>query len=245
MRHWIASLASAAFLSACAIVNVNPMSSFYTGGDFYPSVEACDAACTHGDAHACGYMAQAALFGIGLPRSGAKAFDYATRGCNGGDGRGCAQVALAYATGTGVARDPSRAAAFNERGCTLGFSVACASLGYYYRDGNGVTKDAEHAKALFARGCDLGSALGCLHLALGETDRMVPEDRASRALPLLVHDCEPHRNPEPRVCSVAARMLANGRGTVRDTTQARTLYDTACTRGDPDACDAARQLETR
>ncbi len=221
-------------LSACTITTIGPT---FPGAPYCGTAEACDEGCAKGDAHACGYMSQAALTGLGVPRSARKFVAYAVRGCELGDGRSCAQLALAYFVGVGAPKDWGKAAEYNERGCQLGFPVACSSLGYAYRDGHGVAADRARADALFAQACDGGGALGCLALAEGAPDGMVPADRAPHALPLLVHNCDPAINPAVRVCTVAARMYESGRGTEANLARARTLYETACKRGDPDACD--------
>ena len=238
MKTSLLAVAAAALLGACSFTTGGPA---FTGAAYCGTVTACDEGCTRGDAHACGYMSQAAMMGAGIPRSAERFLSYARKGCDGGDGRSCAQVALAYFAAIGVAQDWQKAVEYNDKSCVLGFSVGCNSLGLAYRDGHGVAKDPARASTLFAQSCDGGSALGCLSLAQESPDGMVPEDRAAKALPLLVHDCDPGANPAIRVCTVAARMYAAGRGAARDDAQARSLYEAACHRGDPDACDLLRR----
>jgi TPR repeat protein len=179
---------------------------------------------------------------VGDPKSGEALVAYATRGCDGRDGRSCGALAWAHFVGVTLPRDWPRAAQYNELACEYGYPVGCNSLGLAYRDGHGVTADPVRAMDLFAKSCDGGSALGCASLAMGTPDGMVPEDRAAKALPVLVSDCDPRRNPDLRVCTVAARMFENGRGSARDLDRARSLYGDACDRGDPDACDRRRRF---
>jgi TPR repeat protein len=182
-------------------------------------------------------MAEAALYGAGTTRDVNRFFAYAQRGCGGNDGRSCMLVATGYRFAIGTAEDLSKSLEYNDRSCRAGFAIGCHNLGIQYRDGVGVGKDPGHALELFELACDRGSALGCGSLAREMPDGMVPEDRAATALILLVHDCDPTRNPDPRVCTVAAKMFEAGRGTANDLARAKQLYEAACKRGDHAACD--------
>jgi TPR repeat protein len=234
-------------LSACVVGPVRePGSIAFDIADCHGSVEACDAACSSGDAPACGYMSQAALVGAGIPRSAERFLAYATRGCQAGDGRSCANLGAAYFQGVGVPRDWAKAQELNDRSCNAGFAVGCASLGLGYLQGTGLPRDPARALLLFARSCDGGSSHGCYYLAQEAQDGMVPEDRAAKALPMLAHDCDPSRHqsrysPLVRLCTVAAKMFEAGRGTTADGTRATALYEVACARGDADACDRVRR----
>jgi TPR repeat protein len=239
MKSFVFLVGAGALFCACTITHLNPS---FPGSEYCGTVDACEHACSNGDAHACGYMSQAALVGSGVPRSADKFISYATKGCEGNDGRSCAMLAVGYFQSVGLPKDWSKAAEYNDKACLYGYSVGCNSLGLAYRDGHGVEQDPARAAALFAQACDGGSALGCLSLAQGSLDGMVPDDRAAKALPLLVHDCDPQVNPAIRVCTVAAKMYANGRGAPQDVSRAKSLYDAACKRGDPDACDQLQRL---
>ena len=207
------------------------------GAGYCGTAEACGRACAGGDAHACGYIAEAELVGANVPRNVEHSVIHATTGCDGNDGRSCQLLAAMHFAGAGMAKDAATADFFADKGCRLGWAISCSFLGVSYRDGLGVPQDADRATALFGQSCDGGSAEGCVHLALGSPDGMVPDDRAANALAHLVHECDPHVNSDARVCRVAAKMFANGRGTQADTERAKVLYDAACKRGDTEACD--------
>jgi TPR repeat protein len=235
-------------LGACVVGPVQPTGAVaFNIADCHGSVEACDAACSSGEGAACGYMSQAALVGAGVPRSAERFLAYATRGCDANDGRSCANLGAAYFQSIGVKRDWAKAQQYNERSCRNGFAVGCASLGLGYLQGHGVAQDSARAAVLFAQSCDLGSSHGCYYIAQEAPDGMVPEDRAGKALPLLVHDCDPTNekqsrySPLVRLCTVAAKMYQAGRGALADEARATALFELACARGDPDACDHARR----
>jgi TPR repeat protein len=223
-------------IGACAVVNVTPTLPF-PHTTICGSAEACDRQCTSGDAAACGIMSEVTLYGVSVPRDPGRTLTYAQRGCAGNDGRSCATLAICYRFAVGTAQDLDKSREYNGRSCDVGVAVGCNSFGMNYRDGIGVdTKDPVRATQLFVRSCTLGSALGCGSLAREMPDGMVPEDLANAALPVLVRDCDPNRNPDPRVCTVAAKMYAAGRGAPSDPARARVLFDAGCKHGDSEAC---------
>jgi len=225
--------------AACTLSRGNPA---FAGRTYCGDEDACAAACSGSDPRACGYIAQS-VAGLGptSQRSGEKLVFYATRGCAGGDGRSCHTLGYAYFSGVGVRQDFAKAAEYNERACNVGWGPGCDALGSAYYLGRGVAKDVSRAGVLFEKACDTGFAQGCASLAFAAPDGMVPESRAARALPLLVHDCDPHIDPLVRICTIAGRMYAAGRGAPADPVRARTLFGKACERGDPDACDLMRR----
>lgn len=222
-------------LAACADKTADP--------SFPPSnhpgcetAESCDARCSQGDGAACAVMGVAARHGTGVAGGARKAFTYFQAGCAGGDGRSCANVGYAYSQGTLMEPDHQKAAHYLDEACQKGFMMGCKDLGSLYHVGRGVERDDARAIELFEKACDASIASACALLGMMMPDRLIPEDRAARALPLLVHDCDPREDPDPGVCTAAARLYAAGRGAPKDPARAAQLFATACKRGDQIAC---------
>jgi hypothetical protein len=208
--------------------------------------ESCRDACEAGKARACAVTATAARMGWGVPQDAERFAAYARKGCDANDGYSCNLLFIAYRSGLGVARDPAKAVEYDEKSCRLGFANACNSLGVVYDRGEFAAKDPARALALFAQSCDGGSAIGCASLATKSQDGMVPVDRAARAVELLVQECEGAANsarmyPEvgrslAPLCTLAAKMVVNGRGAAPDPDRAGRLFSRGCALGDPSAC---------
>jgi len=223
------------FMMACANPAADPSfpKSSHAGCE---TAESCDARCTEGDGVACAVMGVAARNEAGVAGGARRAFTYFRSGCEHGDGKSCANLGYIYSQGTLTEPDQQKAAHYFEEGCKRGFALGCKDLGTMYHIGRGVPRDDARAIDLFGQACDAGVAGGCMLLGLMMPDHLVPEDRAARALPLLVHDCDPRQDPDPGVCTAAARLYAAGRGTPQDPSRAAALFAAACKRGDKTAC---------
>jgi len=222
-------------LAACASAPAGPafIKSSHPGCE---TAESCEERCSKGDAAACGVMGVAARSNQGVPGGAQAALKYFRQGCEGGDGRSCANLGYAYNHGTLMEPDQAKAAHYFEEACNKGFVLGCKDLGMMYRAGRGVTRDAARAIELFQMACQKGASVGCSSLALMMPDKLVPEELAATALPMLVADCDPDRNPDPGVCTAAARLYEAGRGTPKDLGRAAQLFAAACKRGDESAC---------
>jgi TPR repeat protein len=208
--------------------------------------ESCRDACEAGKARACAVTATAARMGWGVPQNAERFAAYARKGCDANDGYSCNLLFIAYRSGLGVARDPAKAVEYDEKSCRLGFANACNSLGVVYDRGENGPKDAARALVLFTQSCDGGSAIGCASLATKSQDGMVPVDRAAHAVELLVKECESAASPArvyPEIgrslaplCTLAAKMIVNGRGAAPDPDRAGRLFSQGCALGDPSAC---------
>jgi uncharacterized protein len=208
--------------------------------------DTCRDACNAGDARACGYFAMGARMGWGVTQDPVAFAAYAKKGCDANDGHSCNLLFVAYRSGLGVERDPAKAVEYDDKSCRLGFAKACNSLGIIYDRGEYGPADPARAMVLFAQSCDGGAAIGCLSLASKSQDGMVPVDRAGAAVALLVKECESSTSfgrmyPEAGrtiapVCTLAGKMVVNGRGIARDPDWAGRLFARGCSLGDPPAC---------
>jgi len=86
--------------------------------------------------------------------------------------------------------------------------------------------DAAAAEALCTRACELSYANGCNNQAVEKADPKV-------AFALFEKGCELKSG---LACRNVARMVAQGTGTKKNVTQAKTLYAQACAMGDDVAC---------
>jgi len=134
----------------------------------------------------------------------------------------CRWFAPTLQQGRGIARDPARALAIYERACGQSDWSACYEAGLAYRGGVGVTRDEAAALKLFRGGCAVES-LGC-------SEACDAGDAAA---------CKKH-----------ADQLDTGEGGVRpDPVRANqryeravALFEAACARNEPTACDGLLNL---
>lgn len=138
-----------------------------------------------------------------------------------------------------------RALAYANRACDLGLVEGCTDVALLYAEGG---RDIAKATTLFAASCERGQPLACVHLAMLETDRMVPGSLAAKAFPLVDADCTrpPTRAQSPAYiwrtytessCEIAGRMLEAGRGVKQDVKRARATFARSCK--SKETCDLA------
>ena len=156
--------------------------------------------------------------------------------CTAGSGVACTNIGVMYEDGHGVEEDFLRAADFYSQGCTRGNADGCNLLGFMYETGVfGVAQDYSQAMELYSRACNAGNPNGCEGLGsmytLGEG---VPIDE-QKAEMLDLQAC--NKGSVGSCISVADHQQASG-----NVSEARRLYQKACTMGEKYACNMADEL---
>ena len=156
--------------------------------------------------------------------------------CSAGSGAACMNIGVLYEDGHGVAKNFLRAASLYSEACTKGSAEACNLLGFMCETGVfGVARDYPQAMALYSRSCNAGNPNGCE--GLGTIYRFgegVPKDERKAEM----FDLEACNMGSAGSCVTAAESLEKG----GSFSEARRLYQKACSMGAKYACSMAEEL---
>jgi TPR repeat protein len=184
------------------------------------------------------FMGEAYLFGHGVDKDPATAFQWFDKAARGGHSFAKLQVGLAYMNGAGVARNQDRGIRWLELASADGLTKADMVLAYAYVNGDGRPADPARAAVYFTKAAQNGNHEAEWRLGgILRDGKGVPADPVQAAAWM--------RKAAGAVSQAAtelARMYQAGIGVDRDLEQAKSYFHNAARAGDCEAMDGLARM---
>lgn len=162
--------------------------------------------------------------------------------CRLGYMNGCDAYAEALRDGKGTTADPTKSVAMFVAACNdgVGLPRSCNEAAFAYSTGAGVERDDRKAASLFKIACDKQVRAACTNLGeLAYAHRGGLSLADDKVVELFRAGCD---GGIAVGCNDLAMMTFQGRGTKRDPSAARALFDRACKSGLANACENLQKL---
>jgi TPR repeat protein len=175
-------------------------------------------------------------------QSNGNAARYFSKACELRDESGCTNVAVQYhfLRERRSDGDVARALEMLERDCLTGSSGRnCFLVGFAYESGHGRPLDKQRAREIYAQSGpdDLYAVKGIARIALSTASRSADLAPVAKTLERAAEA------GDAESCWYLGYMHHGGYGVARDTRQARTLIERACSLGSKDACAALKHAD--